>query len=202
MIEAPEFQQLTPSLWLWQAFDPAVKAELFSTAVVEQDALYLVDPIPLAPSARTALKAGRQIAGVLVTSSNHLRQAGPVACAEDVPIYAAEPITRQLRAAKTHTLTGGDMAGGGITAIAIEGAADGEMAFHFAGNGGTIVLGDAVINLDPYGFSLLPAKYCAAQKIMRRSLRQLLDFSFGRLLFAHGMPVLASARTRLEILLR
>ena len=76
------------------------------------------------------------------------------------------------------------------------------MVFHFPGDGGTIVVGDAVINLDPYGFSLLPAKYCADQKLMRRSLRQLLDFSFARFLFAHGMPVLAGARARLEMLLR
>ena len=89
-----------------------------------------------------------------------------------------------------------------ISAIAIEGAAPGEMAFHLADNGGTIVVGDALIHLDPYGFALLPPKYCSDQKEMRRSLRQLLDWTFQRLLFAHGPPLLSSARDRLETLLR
>ena len=84
----------------------------------------------------------------------------------------------------------------GLAAITIEGAASGEMAFHFADSGGTLVVGDALINFEPYGFTMLPAKYCSNQKQMRGSLRQLLDWPFERLLFAHGSPILSSARAR------
>jgi hypothetical protein len=64
-----------------------------------------------------------------------------------------------------------------------------------------MVIGDALINFEPYGFGLLPAKYCSNFKLMRRSLSQLLDYSFERMLFAHGMPILSRARERLELLL-
>lgn len=90
----------------------------------------------------------------------------------------------------------------GLAAIPIEGAASGEMAFHFADSGGTLVIGDALINFEPYGFTLLPSKYCSNQRQMRGSLRPLLDWPFERLLFAHGSPILSSARARLETLLR
>jgi hypothetical protein len=64
-----------------------------------------------------------------------------------------------------------------------------------------MVIGDALINFDPYGFALLPAKYCSNFKLMRRSLSKLLDYSFDQMFFAHGMPILAHARERLEFLL-
>ena len=83
----------------------------------------------------------------------------------------------------------------------IDGGPLGEMALHYVEDGGTMIIGDALINFDPYGFEFLPAKYCRNAKLMRRSLRKLLDFSFDRMLFAHGTPILSDARTRLEQLL-
>jgi hypothetical protein len=77
----------------------------------------------------------------------------------------------------------------------------GEIAIHYEGDGGTMVIGDALINFEPYGFALLPAKYCSDFKLMRRSLPKLLDYAFERMLFAHGTPLLSGARERLEFLL-
>lgn len=89
-----------------------------------------------------------------------------------------------------------------LTPITIDGAVAGETALFFAGDGGTIVVGDALINVEPYGFALLPKKYCSDQEEMRRSLWQLLNFSFERLLFAHGYPLVASTQERLEEVLQ
>ena len=96
----------------------------------------------------------------------------------------------------------------GHTAIApnleiapIAGAPAGEIAVFSTADGGTLVVGDAIINMDGYGFTFLPAKYCDDAKLMRKSLRRLLDFQFERLLFAHGAPIVSGARRRLEELL-
>jgi glyoxylase-like metal-dependent hydrolase (beta-lactamase superfamily II) len=89
----------------------------------------------------------------------------------------------------------------GLRAVAIEGAPAGEIALYYEADGGTMVVGDALINFDPHGFGLLPAKYCRDYKLMRRSLPKLLDYAFERMLFAHGTPILSSARERLEKLL-
>lgn len=64
-----------------------------------------------------------------------------------------------------------------------------------------MVLGDALINFEPHGFGLLPAKYCLDSNLMRRSLGKLLDYAFDRMLFAHGTPILFGAHARVEQLL-
>ena len=65
-----------------------------------------------------------------------------------------------------------------------------------------MIVGDALINFEPHRFALLPAKYASDFKLMRRSLSKLLEYDFERMLFAHGTPLLAGARGRLECLLR
>ena len=201
MIEAVDLVSLGNLLWLWQAYDPAVKADLSSSAAKSEGRLFLIDPIPLAPAPLAELSANGTVAGVLVTNSNHPRAAVAFARRLRTTIFAAEPVTGEFEGAQAQPFAGGEIMPG-VAAIPIEGAASGEMAFHFAENGGTLVIGDALINFEPYGFTLLPAKYCSNQRQMQGSLRQLLDWPFERLLFAHGQPILTSARTRLETLLR
>src|SRR5207244_7815956 len=61
-----------------------------------------------------------------------------------------------------------------LEVIEIDGAVAGEIALYHPSNGGTLIVGDALINFEPYGFTLLPRKYCLNEKRMRSSLRQLL----------------------------
>lgn len=201
MTEAADLVSLGNSLWLWQAYDPAVKADLSSSAAKSRDRLFLIDPIPLAPAPLAELTAHGRFASVLVTNSNHPRAAAAFARQLGANILAAQPVLSEFGDATVEPIGGGELMPG-VAAIPIEGAAAGEMAFHFADEGGTLIIGDALINFEPYGFTLLPAKYCSNQKQMRGSLRQLLDWPFERLLFAHGAPILASARAHLETLLR
>lgn len=67
--------------------------------------------------------------------------------------------------------------------IAIEGAASGECALQCDHDGGTL-------------------KYCSNQYRMRKSLRKLLEHDFERMLFAHGPPLVSSAREGLCALLQ
>ena len=201
MVKAADLQQLSHSLWLWQAFDPAVKSDLFSSAARSAEQLFLIDPIPLETPALEELDAQGQVAGILITNVNHRRAVGMFARKYDVAIFSAAEVAREFSGLRTVALNAGEQVTREFGAIPIPGAAAGETAFHFPADGGTIVVGDALINLEPYGFALLPAKYCCDQKAMRRSLRELLDWPFERLLFAHGTPLVGSARARLETLL-
>jgi metallo-beta-lactamase superfamily protein len=198
---ASDLLRLSSSLWLWQAYDPAVKSDLFSTAIKTTAGLFFIDPIPLASSCLEELTGRADVAGVLVTNWNHPRATEAFARQFDAPIFAGVSVLDQFEAGAATSIADGAKIGPGISAIAIVGAASGETAFHFEEEGGTMVLGDALINFEPSGFALLPAKYCSNQRAMQRSLRRLLDWPFERLLFAHGMPILASARERLEALL-
>ena len=118
--------------------------------------------------------------------------------------------------------------GGRLRAIALPGFAAGETAFFYSaagggdggkdgggsggsgvgdgdagGFGGTLLVGDALIHLEPpYDFVPLPKKYCTAPKETPAALRRLLDLPrFERMTFAHGTPLLVGARARLAALL-
>lgn len=182
MAHATELESVAPGVLLWRAYDASIKTELFATGLSTPAGTCLIDPIPLAPGATTTLT---NVAGIVVTNENHDRSANDFAERFQVPVYSA--LSESFPE--------------GLTAIPIEGAAPGEIAVHAAAANGVMVIGDALINFDPYGFTFLPAKYCTNPKLMRKSLAKLLDYPFERMLFAHGMPIQAQAHKRLAALL-
>jgi hypothetical protein len=136
-----------------------------------------------------------------VTNENHERAARWFAERFSAPIYLHSDLRRPDLLSRGIGLQDQEEIASGLRAIALDGAPAGEIALHYEADGGTMVVGDALINFEPYGFGLLPAKYCRDFKLMRRSLPKLLDYTFERMLFAHGTPVLSGARGRLEQLL-
>ncbi|MEP6685741.1 MAG: hypothetical protein ABJB22_03105 [Verrucomicrobiota bacterium] len=178
-----------------------MKSDLFSTAVETGPGLFLVDPIPLTPEAFAELTGTRQLAGIIVTNANHHRDSIRQADCLSLPLFARLDAALSQEVQLLRKVDSGDLIGGELLTIAIEGAVQGEIALHHQPDGGTMIVGDTLINFEPYGFSFLPAKYCSNAKQMRLSLRQLLDFEFERMLFAHGTPLLKSARQHLERLL-
>jgi glyoxylase-like metal-dependent hydrolase (beta-lactamase superfamily II) len=138
-----------------------------------------------------------RVARIVITNANHARNAATFAHSYSAPIFAPPELRGELH---SRNLQHG-LAIGPLRVIRIEGAADGEFALYHADDGGTLIMGDALINFDPHGFTLLPRKYCTNQKQMIRSLRKLLDLDFSRIFFAHGNPIMIRAREQLEALL-
>ncbi len=201
MALAQELEPIVPGISIWQVYEPAAKAELFSTALTTDSGVYLIDPIPLAADALAALRVRGKTIGIFVTNANHDRAAAEFARDFSVPTYAYHSLRETTEFAGAIAVNDGQTLAGGLTVIAIDGGAAGEMALHCFQDGGTMVMGDALINFEPHGFGLLPSKYCLDPKLMRRSLRKLLDYSFARIFFAHGIPILSGARAKVEQLL-
>ena len=198
---AKEIDQVVPGISIWQVYDPAVKADLFSTALETPSGTYLVDPVGLEEEAARTLESGRKVSGIIVTNENHERATRHFAEKFSVPVYLHTELGRALALPGTIELEDKDLVATGLTALALDGAPAGEIALYSDADGGTMVIGDALINFEPYGFTLLPAKYCRDFKLMRRSLHRLLEYAFERMLFAHGTPILSGAHARLEQLL-
>jgi glyoxylase-like metal-dependent hydrolase (beta-lactamase superfamily II) len=201
MANAPEINHVAPGIFVWQVYDPAVKADLFSTALETRTGTYLVDPVGLETKAMQTLEERPKIAGIVVTNENHERAARRFAERFSVPVYLHSALSKAVTLQRTIELQDKEEIEPGLMAVALDGAPAGEIALHYEADGGTLIVGDALINFEPHGFALLPAKYCRDFKLMRRSLPRLLDYAFERMLFAHGTPILSGAHARLERLL-
>jgi hypothetical protein len=202
MPRAEEVDEISPGIFVWQAYDAKVKADLYSTALDTPAGVCVVDPIPLAPGILLNLRERHpRAAGIFVTNTNHARAATDFARILSVPVYVHNELCGGPDFLQAKGVRDGQVFCEGLTAVAIDGGPAGEMALHRNANGGTVVVGDALINFEPHGFGLLPAKYCLDPNLMRRSLLKLLDYAFDRMLFAHGTPILSAGRARLESLL-
>ena len=196
-----DFQQLSPGLWIWQGYDSAIKSDLFSTAIRSADGLHIVDPIPLSEDQLEELSRLDSVSGIIVTNANHQRSACTYSDQFSVPIFAHPAAFPESKPGQLNETTGNATIGNDLEVIEIEGAAAGEIALYQPSGRGTLIVGDALINFEPYGFTFLPRKYCQNEKRMRHSLHQLLSRPAERILFAHGTPILSGATARLQQLL-
>ena len=201
MAVASELLHVAPALQVWQAYDPKARADLFSSAIANRHGLYLVDPIPIENDALAELRRKAPIAGIIVTNANHLRAAPQFAEKFSLPVFARSESVPNEPNFDFREVIDGEQICDDLCVIGIDGAVPGEIVLHYAPDGGALIVGDALINFEPYGFAFLPEKYCSDPKEMRNSLRKLLTHQAGQMLFAHGTPITSRAGERLKRLL-
>ncbi|HYR22044.1 MAG TPA: hypothetical protein VEP30_03845 [Chthoniobacterales bacterium] len=193
--------QPSPGLFVWQYYDAAVKAELSSSAILASGKIYLVDPILLEAAQLDCLRQKAPPAGIIVTNANHARASAYYSKELSVPILAQRASFRGKKPPQFVEITGGRKICDDLDVIAIEGAVAGEIAVYDPLNGGTLIIGDALINFDPLGLTVLPRKYCLNERQLRQSLWERLTRPAERMLFAHGTPILSGANAHLRRLL-
>ena len=159
----------------WHVYDPICKAELWSTGYTGTDGTVLFDPIEW-PQDSPLPKSPLQI---VQTNGNHDRNCD-VFGSQQTGKITKEPL--------------------GFSPIPLPGAGEGETAY-FHHPTGTLVVGDALINLAPHGLMPLPAKYCADPGLLKKSLGGLGELPIRRIFFAHGDPILQNGAERLKRLL-
>ena len=146
----------------------------------------------------------RKLSSDVIAVGSHPAGEGGGSTVEDyrkrfsIPIHAHAAAAAEFSLALDYTVGEGETVLDEFTVLTIPGAATGEIALH---RGDAVHLGDALIHLPPYGFALLPDKYCADPKEMRQALGKLLRIPFEVLTFAHGLSIVARARHRLSQLL-
>jgi hypothetical protein len=201
MAAEPELDQITTNLFIWHRYDSSVKAELFSTGIRSGMGTWVIDPIEIKGETLHGTMAEDDIAGIIVTNANHARNASELSVRFGVSVHAHRDARAGLALAPEVKVMDHTDIGPNLQTIPVAGAPAGEISIFSERDGGTLVVGDALINMDGYGFTFLPPKYCEDAKLMRKSLRTLLDLQFERLVFAHGAPIISGARRRLEELL-
>ena len=159
----------------WHAYDPSCKAELWSTCFSSDQGTVLFDPIDWPKD--TPLPTAPVL--IVRTNGNHDRS-----CAGLAEKIKAQPATSLPQ----------------FVSIRLPGAGEGETSFFHSASG-TLVVGDALINLAPHGLMLLPDKYCTDPAKLKTSLRRFLDLPVERIFFAHGAPILQDGLKRISQLL-
>jgi glyoxylase-like metal-dependent hydrolase (beta-lactamase superfamily II) len=197
MKPVPEYYTVRPGLFHWQGYEPAVKCDCSSTAIVTSAGLIFIDPIPLIEGALTELggESFSAPAAVVLTSGNHQRESLALAKRFGIPIFAPEDAGDDIVA--DQRFRSGDPVAG-MKSIALPGFGPGETAFIYEG---ALIFGDALINLEPEGLRPLPEKYREDKKQSLRSLADLKNLKPQALLFAHGNPIVKDASGSLATLL-
>jgi len=188
-----EYSMVRMGLFHWQGYEPAVKCDCSSSAIVTSSGLIFIDPIPLDEEALKEMVAESfsAPAAVVLTSGNHQRESLDLAKRLGIPLFAPEDAGEDIIA--DQRFRSGDSVAG-MELIALPGFGPGETAFLHEG---TLIFGDALINLEPEGLRLLPEKYREDKKRSLRSLVALEELKPEVLLFAHGHPIIQSASSRL-----
>ena len=197
MKPVPEYSTVRLGLFHWQGYEPEVKCDCSSTAVVTPAGLIFIDPIPLAEEALKDLvvESFSAPAAVVLTSGNHQRESLALGKRLGIPIFAPEDAGDEI-IADQRFLSGELVAGMG--SITLPGFGPGETALLYEG---ALIFGDALINLEPEGLRLLPEKYREDKKQSLRSLADLQDLKPQVILFAHGNPIAQDATGQLYTLL-
>jgi glyoxylase-like metal-dependent hydrolase (beta-lactamase superfamily II) len=198
---ACDLDQPFPGLFFWQYYDPKIRAELCSSAILVGGKIYLVDPILLEASQLDRLCRKAPPAGIIITNANHARASAYYSKELSVPILARSASFRDKKPVHFVKIFAGTKIGAELEVIALEGAVAGEIALYDPLKGGTLIVGDALINFEPTGFAVLPGKYCLNERHLRQSLWERLIRPSERILFAHGTPILSGASVRLRQLL-
>jgi len=197
MKPVPEYSTVGPGLFHWQGYEPAVKCDCSSTAIVTSAGLIFIDPIPLIEEALKEMVADSfsAPAAVVLTSGNHQRESLALAKRFGIPIFAPKEAGDDI-VADQRFRSGDPLAG--MKSIALPGFGPGETAFIYEG---ALIFGDALINLEPEGLRPLPGKYREDKKQSLRSLAALQNLKPQALLFAHGNPIVKDASGSLATLL-
>lgn len=199
MVVSESLQRIKPGLWTWHAYDADVRTELFSTAVVADAGLVIIDPIRLVESAMEELAFHKPVAAIILTNENHTRAAAWFRSRFAAPVFSHPEAVGSLTVAVDGVLTPTRIVAGNIKVMEISGAAPGEIVLLHPDGG--LHFGDAVIHLESTGLALLPDKYCTAPKLLRQSLQSLPFEGVEVVTFAHGVALEQGGGARLRSLL-
>ena len=184
MVISQSLQNVAAGVWTWQAYDENVRTDLFSTAIVAEGGLVLVDPIRLCEAGMQELALHRPVAAIVLTNENHTRAALWFRSRFGAPVFAHPESVGALTVAVDGMLGRARLLAGNLRVLEILGAAAGEIALLHPG--GSLHFGDAVVNLESTGLAPLPEKYCLDSGLLRESLLSLPWEGVEVVTFAHG----------------
>lgn len=194
---AREIFEVAAGVWHWQVWDDRIGADSHAHALASPDGTVLIDPLPLAPEALGRLEP---ITATLLTAACHQRSAWRYRRSHGVAVYAPEA-TRPMEEEPDFRYVAGQDLPGGIVAVHTPGPEWAHYAFWREAAPSVVFCADLIMREDDHAPAFVPPEYHEDPKATRESLRRLLELPFMLFCMAHGMPITADRRERLQNLL-
>jgi hypothetical protein len=188
-----KFTKHTPHLAGWSGMHAQWGVQFDSYALQTPDGVVIVDPIQPPPSVIKQIEQLGEPIAIVLTNANHDRDADWFRKRYAIQIYAHEKAPTDCDAKIDVLIVDNEKLPGQLVAVHLPGAGIGEIALHSKLDGGTLVIGDILLNPAGKGISLLPDDYLEDQKLALKSLTRLHDLKFNNATFAHGAPITGNA---------
>lgn len=184
----PQVRRVGDDFLVWSAYSDEVKVDLTSCATRIADGWVVIDPIASDAASFQEALDGAPLTAIVLTNGNHQRDSLEYRERHSAAIFAHRGAQGEVDA--DEWLNGDEILWAQWHVCPLPGFAPGEIALRSDNDPGTLILGDAVINLPSHLFVPLPAKYCTDYQQALRSLAAL-GFRGTRCFFAHGEPILS-----------
>ena len=187
-------------------------------AVQTEEGLVLIDPFNLSCETTRQLEAIGTPGHVLITNLNHDRDAMDYRRRYGAKIWGHRDLSNYFKFKFDFVFDDGDTVPGDLEAIHLPGTFRGETVFLDSREGGSLIAGDAIfnVNLDefglagnamgaigwPDGLSTMPRFLMRDEKRAIKSYEKLLERDFTRIFMTHGKPVLDDAKAPLRTALK
>lgn len=191
-----------PDLFGWSAFDESRNVDFNSVAWIREEGNVLVDPMPMSPHDLAHLRSLGPVAWIVVTNSDHTRDAATLAGSLEAKIAGPAAEQDGLQIECDRWLSDGDELVPGLVTIELHGSkTPGELALLLEDT--TLITGDLIRGQHGGKLNLLPDAKLGDRAAVLRSVRRLLDLeAIETVLVGDGWPVFAGGRARLAELMR
>jgi len=184
-------------LYAWSSFDEARNVDFSGTLWVREAGNVVIDPMPMSAHDRAHLDALGGAALVVVTNSDHLRDAVGLAAATGARLAAPAAERGGVDAPVDLWLTEGDEPVPGLVVLALDGSkTPGELALLIEGS--TLVCGDLVRGQRGGALNRLPAPKLRDVGMANAAIRRLAALSdVEAVIVGDGWPVFRDGHARL-----
>jgi len=187
-----------PDLFGWSVFNADRNIDFHSLVWVRGAGNVVVDPLPMSDHDRAHLEALGGAALILVTNSDHVRDAAALARSTGAKVLGPEGERGSFPLACGRWLVDGEVVVEGLAALALEGSkTPGELALVLEGD--TLITGDLVRAHEGGRLTLLPKAKLARPAQAAASVRRLARLGpFRAVLPGDGWPLFRDAQAALD----